>query len=142
MAPFWRSWLTIWCLGVLVFGVVLAAGGIEATSGPMRLLFALLGHPIDAPFDPHLRFSLAVMGAVSIGWSVTLYGVVRVADSIGGARATELWWWFLASALTWFVIDTALSLATGFGRNAIPNVALLVGCLVPLVRSGVLRGAA
>lgn len=140
MTEFWRKWLTAWCGGVLLFGVVLAGGAFEATSGPVRAVLALLDGPGDPSFDPHLRFSLALMGAVSIGWSITLYAAIRAACEIGGAAARRLWLGITVSAIAWYAIDSTLSVATGFGMNAVPNTLLLAGYLLPVVRSGVLRG--
>ena len=31
MSTFWRNWLLVWSVGVLIFGVVLAGGAFEAT---------------------------------------------------------------------------------------------------------------
>ena len=44
-----------------------------------------------------------------------------------------------SSVLTWYVIDSLLSIATGFGLNALPNTVLMAGFLFPVIRSGVLR---
>lgn len=140
MSEFWRKWLSVWCGGVLLFGVVLAGGAFEATSGPVRAVLALLDGPGEPSFDPHLRFSLALMGAVSIGWGITLFAAIRAAGEIGGAQARRLWLGITVSVIAWYGIDSALSVATGFARNAIPNTLLLAGYLLPVVRSGVLRG--
>ncbi len=43
--------------------------------------------------------------------------------------------------MVWFVIDTAMSILTGYGNNAIPNLVLLTTFLVPIIRSGVLQQA-
>lgn len=137
MASFWRSWLLVWCGGVILFGVVLAGAAFEATSGPARLVVAFLDGPGEPAFDAHLRFSLAVCGAVSIGWGVMMLGVVQAAERLD--RRT--WLLVALSVLAWFGIDSTLSIATGFGRNVIPNVLLLVGFLIPMFASGVLRDA-
>jgi len=39
----------------------------------------------------------------------------------------------------WFVIDGALSAATGFVLNNVPNTALAIAYIVPLLASGVLK---
>ena len=66
MSTFWRNWLLVWSVGVLIFGVVLAGGAFEATSGPVSLVYQGLQGPGDLVFDPAMRFTLAVMGCVSI----------------------------------------------------------------------------
>jgi hypothetical protein len=138
MSSFWRNWLTVWCLSVGVFGIVLAGAVLEATSFPARLFFQLLNGPTELNLDAQMRFSLAVLGAVTMGWSVTLWAAIRAANQLG-ERGRPIWALVTASALTWFVIDTPLSIATGYGLNAIPNVVFLATFLLPVIRSGVLK---
>ena len=140
MSSFWRNWLTVWCWAVGVFGVVLVAGGIEATSGPARLIFAALNGPEPLDLNAQMRFSLAVMGAVTIGWSVTLAGLIQAATLLG-ERARPIWRMLVAGVVIWFAIDTPMSVATGYAMNAVPNLFLLVTFLLPIIRSGVLRTA-
>jgi hypothetical protein len=140
MNDFWKTWFRLWCLGVAMFGAVLAGGGFAATQGPVTLLMETLGGA-RLTYDPALRFSLAVMGAVSIGWGVTFYGTMQVAFR-GGENAPSLWRWLVGSVLTWFVIDTALSVATGFALNAVPNILLLSLLLIPVLKLGLLRKTA
>ena len=47
-----------------------------------------------------------------------------------------------AAVVIWFVIDGALSAATGFALNTLPNTALAIAYLVPLLASGVLKARA
>lgn len=63
MNGFWMGWLRIWCGGVAAFGLILAGAAFEATSGPVRLIYGVLGAP-DLALDAPLRFSIALMGAV------------------------------------------------------------------------------
>lgn len=138
MSAFWRGWLNVWCVLVIVFGLVLAGGGLEATSGAADLLFGILGGPGDLTWTPHLRFSVALMGAVTMGWGLTFFAVFAAAHQLGD-RATTVWRLVTASALVWFVIDSALSVATGFALNAVSNAGLLVGYFIPVLASGVLK---
>jgi hypothetical protein len=55
-----------WCGFVGVFGAMLTGAAFEATEGPTRVLFAVLGAP-ELTLDPPLRFSLALLGAVTLG---------------------------------------------------------------------------
>lgn len=138
MSSFWRAWFLVWCLAIGVFGAVLSGGAFEATSGPVRLILGALHGPGPASFDPTLRFSLAVMGAVSMGWAVTLYFIVRTAVKMEhGAR--PLWDAISAGMACWFVIDSSLSAATGFGLNVATNVGLAMMYVVGLVGSGALK---
>jgi hypothetical protein len=139
MSVFWERWLTWWCLAVAAFGVVLAGGAFESTEGPVRWLLGLLGGSADVELDSALRFSLAVLGAVTIGWSVTLLAALRAAVRLGREHGPSTWALVTASVAAWFLIDSGLSVATGFGLNVVSNIVLLLGFLLPVLRSGVLR---
>lgn len=130
MSNFWRTWLRVWCVAVGAFGALLAAGAFEATRGPVMLLYAILGgsQPV---FDPALAFSVGLMGAVTIGWSVTFYAAFEAAHALG-AQGARIWRLITASVLAWYVIDGAISALTGFALNIAPNTALLIGYLIPL----------
>lgn len=140
MSGFWRMWFAVWCLSIGLFGVVLALGALPATDGPVRVVLALLHGPTEALYDPPLRFSLGVMGGVSIGWAVMLYLVVQEAIR-QGAAGRPLWNAITIGMITWFVIDSTLSCATGYGLNVIPNIGLLGMYAVGLMRSGALKAA-
>jgi hypothetical protein len=137
MLGFWRNWITGWCLAVGMFGIILAGGGLEVTSGPSRIIFDLLNGPGELELDPHMRFSLAVLGAVSIGWSLTLLAAVQALNLIDKQLGKPIWVLVIASVMSWYVIDSILSIATGFGLNTIPNTVLMAGFLIPVIRSGV-----
>jgi len=138
MSGFWRAWLVVWCLGVMVFGLVLAGGAFEATTAPVRFVLESLQGPGPTAFDPTLRFSLAVMGCVSIGWATAMLAVMLVAFRMGD-QARPLWSAVTLGVLVWFVTDSALSVATGFGLNVVPNVALLVTYLIGIFAGGAFR---
>lgn len=138
MNTFWRNWLLVWSVGVLMFGVVLAGGAFEATSGPVRLVYQGLQGPGDLVFDPAMRFTLAVMGCVSIGWAVTMFLMVRAAFSLG-EHARSIWMGLTLGVVTWFVTDSSLSVATGFVLNVVPNTVLIVTYLIAILGSGALK---
>lgn len=140
MSAFWRGWLNVWCLLVFVFGLVLAGGGLAATSGPSEMLFGVLGGQLELTWTPHLRFSVALMGAVTMGWAVTFFAAFSAAHRLGD-QAAIIWRWITGSLLVWFVVDSALSVATGFALNAVSNAGLLVGYLIPVLASGALSRA-
>ena len=137
MTAFWRNWLTIWCWAVFGFGVVLALGAVRATEWPVVWLLEMLG---GAPVEmtPALRFSMAVMGPVSIGWSFTLMAAIRAAIELGD-KGRPVWLATTLGAVSWFVLDSLLSVVTGFGLNVVPNVGFIATYLIPVVASGVLK---
>lgn len=140
MTDFWKNWLRLWAVGVVVFGVVLASGAFAATDAAVRPIFELLGQPFPAQPDAHHRFSLGLMGAVSIGWGATLIGVCNAAFKLSGEAAAPFWRALLWSTIIWYVIDGHISYATGFALNTVSNTMLLVLLLVPLLKTGALRG--
>jgi hypothetical protein len=131
MSGFWRAWLTVWCVAVGAFGALLAAGAFEATRAPVVLLYTLLG---GAPpmFDPALAFSVGLMGAVTIGWSLTFYAAFEAAHALG-AQSARIWRLITVSVFAWYVIDGAISALTGYALNIASNTVLLIGYLIPLM---------
>ncbi len=140
MSSFWRNWLTIWCVGVSLFGVVLIGGAFPATDGPVRALLMIMNPAADIVYSETLRFALGLMGAVSLGWAGTLFAVFRAAHALGPAAA-PVWRMVMFAMVGWYVIDSSISIATGFALNAASNTLLMIGLLLPLWRSGVLGGA-
>ena len=138
MSRFWRNWMTVWCLVVGVFGIVLVGAGLDATGSPARLLMRVLNGGAEVDFNAPLRFSIALMGCVALGWSLTLLVTTQAAHQLGD-RGRTVWLGLTASVASWFVIDSLVSIVTGFGLNALSNSVFAAAFLLPIVRSGVLR---
>ncbi|MFN3911495.1 hypothetical protein [Hyphomonas sp.] len=138
MTGLWKIWITLWCWGVILFGAVLAAAGLPATDGVTKLLYNLLSSaPLPEGFldAPGMRFSVALMGAVTLGWGFTVLFLLPAIHAAGAPA-----WRGLTGALAiWFVVDGLLSAATGFALNNLPNAALAAAYLVPVLASGVLK---
>jgi hypothetical protein len=138
MTGLWKTWITLWCWGVILFGAVLAGAAFPATDAGVRFLYGVLSSgPLAADFlaAPGIRFSIALMGAVSIGWGCTMLFLLPVIHAAGAPA-----WRALTAALAvWFVIDGILSAATGFPLNNLPNLALAIGYAIPLLASGALK---
>jgi len=75
---------------------------------------------------------------VTLGWAMTMAATIKAANQLGAA-GRPVWTGLTASLLVWFVIDSSLSIATGYPLNAASNTVILVTYLLPLWRSGVLR---
>jgi len=130
----WTTQMTLWCFGVMVFGLVLMGGAFATTAAPVTLLLEVLGADAPIRYDPLYRFSLALMGAVSLGWGATLLAVARITPDLSAQQAQKLWRMVTWAVLLWFVVDSLLSVATGFWRNAIPNTVLLGWYLLLVAR--------
>lgn len=140
MSSFWRNWFSGFCVSLIVFGIVLGGGAFEATSGPVRFLLVLLGGSSDISFEPAFRFSLGLLGAISIGWGVMFYYTIAAAIDLK-AQGRRLWQGMTTAIIIWFVIDNILSIATGFALNVIPNTLLLAQYFIGVRGSGVMKTA-
>ena len=135
MHGFWKRWMAAWCGVVLAFGAILALVAWPQAAAPGRFVFALIGRDpaTDALLaQPGMRFAVGLMGALTIGLGLMIYGSVRAGADAAGWRS--LTW----AMLVWFVIDSAISVGTGFPLNAVSNAVLIAAYLAPVVRSGVL----
>ncbi len=139
MSAFWERWLAGWCLAVAGFGAILVGAAYEATSAPTILVYRLLGGGELALHGP-LRFSIALIGAVTLGWSLSLWAAIRGALMLG-VRGRMIWRMLTVNVTCWYVIDSALSVVTGFPANVLPNTLFAAAFLLPVWRSGVLRAA-
>lgn len=142
MTAFWRSWLTLWCIGVGVFGLILYGVGFPATTGLARVVFAAFGNPLPAEPDRYLRFTTSLMGAVTAGWAVTYYAAFRAAWALDGGAGATVWRVLTLSAGLRYAIDSFASATTGFPLNVVSNTVLMILYLIPVLVSGVLVSAA
>lgn len=85
-----------------------------------------------------MRFAVATLGAVMLGWAVTIYAAVEAATALAD-RGGPIWRLLVVAAVAWFVSDSTISVATGFTINLIPNVIVLASFLIPIFASGVLK---
>lgn len=136
---FWHKWLAVWAWAVIAFGAVLTLGGFEATQGIVAPLFVLMNPAATVPFDGSMRFAVGLMGAVSLGWGLTLRAAIGQALALG-TEGRDLWRGILTSVVIWYAIDSSISVVTGFALNAVSNTVLLIGLLLPLWRSGLAGG--
>lgn len=139
MTDFWRSYFTAWSIFIMVFGLVLAGAGLPATDGIATLIFGIIGAS-DLDWTPVLRFSVALMGCVTLGWGITLLVAIRAAIALG-AQSAGVWRGILYSMLVWYGLDSGLSVATGFWMNAVSNTFIAIAFIVGLIGSGVLKAA-
>lgn len=137
MGRFWRTWLALWCWGVVAFGAVLALAAVPGLDGAARFILAAFSTPANTVLldMPEMRFAFGLQGALSIGWALTVLTTLRVAD-FGGA---PVWQSLTLSVAAWYVIDSTISVSTGFPLNAVSNTVLFAAFLAPIVGSGVLR---
>jgi hypothetical protein len=128
---FWIMWLIVVLALVLVYDLLLVLAGSVAGS-----LFELFGFgPDDAIDTPdvreYLKLPYMVLGAVMAGWAVLMLQIVRGPLRDGTPWAPR----FVSRALvSWFVLDTGMSLVLGYPTHALFNVPFAVALGIPLLR--------
>jgi len=138
MTGLWRQWIWVWCAVTIALGLALAGAAVPATDTGARFYYGLIsgldfGHSYFEA--PGMRFTCSVLGAVLVGWGVTIIGYIRASDTVG----SQAWRMISLAMAIWFLVDSALSIATGFPLNAAANTVFLVTYLVPVLASGVLH---
>jgi hypothetical protein len=137
MNSFWQKALSLWSGFLVIFGLVLAGTGFAATDGISLAIFDLFGAPAFTPDSIH-RFSIGLMGAVTMGWGATYYVTFQALHQLPAHAAAPLWRLVTAGIVVWYVIDSAISVATGIAFNAVSNTALIAAYLLIVGASGVL----
>ena len=127
----WDRWLEAAVLLVGGAGVFFVVARVPTTTLFEWIIFGSADSPIPTgDAARYVTFVYGVLGAVMIGWACTLWPLVR-----GPLRRRERWAW-TAVALSvgvWFVVDSTLSVASGFGENALLNLVFAVAFGVPLL---------
>jgi hypothetical protein len=136
---FWETCLHAWLWVTIGFAAMLAAAGVPALDGGAVLFYRLVSAGSVGDFAaPGLRLSVSLIGAVMLGWGVAMLGVWR---AVGADPA--LWRGLSHGVLIWFVVDSAMSLATDFPINVVTNTLFALPFLVVAVKLGFIgRGVA
>jgi hypothetical protein len=127
-----KNWLWVSALVIGGFGPIFALGSVLATSGGAVWTLDLLSWPIDGrqAYDSDTtRFLSALTGGFLMGWGAMVvalrYWVYDLAPE--GVRRS-----LLVGALSWIVIDSSGSIASGNPSNALFNVVVLLAVVGPL----------
>lgn len=127
-----KKWLKVTALVIGAFGPVFTLGTRARTSEPARLTLDLLSWPIDGATTfthPDTRFLSALTGGFLAGWGVMVWCLsVWVFDHAPDAVRRTV----LTGLCTWFVFDSAGSIASGNPSNALFNVLVLALAAGPL----------
>ncbi|MBL9097653.1 MAG: hypothetical protein JNK07_12055 [Alphaproteobacteria bacterium] len=131
---FHKFWLKVTAIVVGSFGPVFFLGTMAATSEPARLTLDILSWPVDGAqtyASPDTRFLSALTGGFLLGWGVMIWCLSAwVYDKAPEAVRRTV----LAGVLSWFVLDSAGSIASGNASNALFNVLVLLIAVGPLWR--------
>jgi hypothetical protein len=129
---FHKFWLKITAIVVGSFGPIFFLGTMAETLEPARLTLDILSWPIDGATtyaSPDTRFLSALTGGFLLGWGVMIWLLSSwVYDKAPEAvrRAVML------GILSWFVLDSAGSIASGNASNAFFNMIVLLLAAGPL----------
>jgi hypothetical protein len=140
MSGIWRNWMQAWCFTMIISGLVFVLAAFPATDFPARFFYDFVYWPLDGQsgFTDAARPTIAVLGAVFLGWSIMLHGVIKIALA---DPASPLWRVITTAVAAWYVVDSGVSLACGIPANVITNTMIFLAFLVPAVGSGVLKRA-
>jgi len=129
---FHKSYLKITAFVIGSFGPVFFLGTMLATAEPARWTLDLLSWPLDGLQDytaPTTQFLSALTGGFLLGWGVLVWCLsIWVYDHSPNLVRRAV----LISILSWFVLDSAGSIASGNASNFFFNIIVLLLAVGPL----------
>lgn len=127
-----KNYLKVTAFVVASFAPIFFLGTMLPTSEPARWTLDLLAFPLDGvqSYDaPTTRFLSALTGGFLLGWGVMIWCLQAwVYDAAPEAVRKAV----LVGVLSWFVLDSAGSIASGNTSNAFFNVLVLLLAVGPL----------
>jgi hypothetical protein len=128
------KWLNGWCAFMGLFGVLMMLAAYPPLDWPIRIFVDLAFWPLDGkpwPLGSDGKLLFGIGAGMLVGWMVVLAWLFKRGIEGGDPDAlrvaqTSLW--------VWFAIDSLHSIAVGAWMNAVLNVAILAGFVVPLWR--------
>ena len=129
---FHKFWLKITAFVVGSFGPVFFLGTMESTLEPARLTLDLLSWPVDGTTtyaSPDVRFLSALTGGFLLGWGVMIWCLSSWVYDLAPEAVRRT---VMAGILSWFILDSAGSVASGNASNVFFNVLVLLLAAGPL----------
>ena len=127
-----QTWLKVAAAVTMGFGLLIGLAAYPATAGVTAFLTDLIFWPIDSAQTlaaPETRLFCAIIGGIMVGWGLMIWLITSRLYPREPALARML---ILTSIGTWFVIDSAGSLAAGAPLNALLNIGFLLLFVIPL----------
>lgn len=129
---FHKFWLKITAIVIGSFAPVFFLGTMLTTAEPARFTLDLLSLPIDGVQtyqEPTTRFLSALTGGFLFGWGVMVWCLSAwVYDKAPEAVRKTV----ITGVLSWFVLDSSGSIASGNASNAFINIIVLFIAIGPL----------
>ncbi len=129
---FHKNWLIVTAIVIGSFGPIFFLGTMEAGIEPARWTIDLLSWPLDGAqtyAHPDTRFLSALTGGFLLGWGVTIWQLQKRVYDVAPEMVRKS---VVYGLLAWFALDSAGSIASGNGSNALFNIAVLVVAVGPL----------
>ena len=133
-SDFHKFWLKITAIVIGSFAPVFFLGTMVATMEPARFTLDFLSWPLDGMTtyeSPDTRFLSALTGGFLLGWGVMVW---LLSDWVYDKAPEAVRKTVLIGLLSWFVLDSAGSIASGNASNALFNVLVLLLGVGPLWR--------
>ena len=126
------AWLKTGSAVTIGFGVLIAAAAVPALQAPTAFLLDMVFLPLDgAPSTggEATRLLSAISGGVLVGWGLMMWLLATTLYAREPAICRKI---ILTSIISWFVVDSSMSLAAGALLNAFFNVGFLLVFAVPV----------
>jgi hypothetical protein len=127
-----QAWLKVTAIVVGSFGPIFFLGTMPSTIEPARLTLDLLSWPIDGATtysSADTRFLSALTGGFLFGWGVMIWCLsIWVYEKAPEAVRKTV----LIGILSWFVLDSSGSIASGNASNALFNIVVLLLAVGPM----------
>lgn len=128
-----RGWLLVTGIVIGAFGPVFSLATTDALSGPAELTLEVLNGPGGRAeeFEGTAQFLTALTGGFLFGWGVMVLALRQWAYDHAPDQVRRS---VLVGVVSWFVLDSAGSVASGNPWNAFYNVLVLLLAAGPLWR--------
>ena len=127
-----KNYLKVTAIVVGSFGPVFFLGTMLPTSEPARWTLDFLSWPIDGiqTYEaPTTRFLSALTGGFLMGWGVMIWCLQKWVYDLAPEPVRKV---VLSGIVSWFLVDSAGSIASGNASNAVFNLVVLLVAVGPL----------
>lgn len=128
---FWWCWILVVTIGLMIFSLSFIILPNVMQDFFYALFFSASKTNMFFSDDArkYITFICGVLGAVMVGWSITLLSFLSGPFRRG---EREAWYAVTRSIGIWFVLDSGFSFYSGFVANVILNIVFFVFFAVPL----------
>ena len=130
-----KNYLKVTAIVVGSFGPVFFLGTMLPTSEPARWTLDFLSWPIDGiqTYEaPTTRFLSALTGGFLMGWGVMIWCLQKWVYDLAPEPVRKA---VLSGLVSWFLLDSTGSIASGNASNAAFNLVVLLVAVGPLWKS-------